>query len=61
MVDIRVVRRDPAEDGRIVQNIAAAVQNQQLELAVDLARFRLTPKATSVIEKALSLARSERW
>jgi ADP-ribose pyrophosphatase YjhB (NUDIX family) len=27
----------------------------------DLARFSLTPKATSVIEKALSLARSERW
>jgi 8-oxo-dGTP diphosphatase len=27
----------------------------------DLARFSLTPKATAVIEKALSLARSERW
>ena len=27
----------------------------------DLARFRLTPKATSVIEKALSAARIHRW
>ena len=27
----------------------------------DLARFRLTPKATSVIEKALTLARSQSW
>jgi ADP-ribose pyrophosphatase YjhB (NUDIX family) len=27
----------------------------------DLARFRLTPKASSVIEKALSAARSHRW
>jgi hypothetical protein len=27
----------------------------------DLARYRLTPKATAVIEKALSVARSEPW
>jgi 8-oxo-dGTP diphosphatase len=38
-------------------DVAAA----ELVEPADLARFRLTPKATAVIEKALSLARSERW
>jgi hypothetical protein len=27
----------------------------------DLARYRLTPKATSVIEKAVAAARTHRW
>jgi 8-oxo-dGTP diphosphatase len=38
-------------------DVAAA----ELVEPADLARFRLTPKATAVIEQALSLARSERW
>ena len=38
-------------------DVAAA----ELVEPADLARFRLTPKAASVIEKALSLARTEGW
>jgi hypothetical protein len=38
-------------------DVAAA----ELVEPADLARFALTPKATAVIEKALSLARNEPW
>jgi len=37
------------------------VADAELVDPADLARFRLTPKATSVIEKALTLARSQSW
>jgi 8-oxo-dGTP diphosphatase len=38
-------------------DVAAA----ELVAAGDLARFRLTPKATAVIERALTVARSHKW
>ena len=37
------------------------VADAQLVAPVDIERYRLTPKATAVIEKALSIARTHTW